>query len=43
MVGGKNEFYLGGTLVIERAVNGSEDMRYFDLIDAAAFYHFMAH
>lgn len=29
----KNEFYLGGTLVIERAVNGSEDMRYFDLID----------
>lgn len=29
----KNEFYLGGTLVIERTVNGLEDTRYFDLID----------
>lgn len=29
----KNEFYLGGTLVIERAVNGLEDIRPFDLID----------
>ncbi|AVF45176.1 DUF262 domain-containing HNH endonuclease family protein [Acinetobacter baumannii] len=30
---GKNEFYLGGTLVIERAVNELEDIRHFDLID----------
>jgi uncharacterized protein with ParB-like and HNH nuclease domain len=29
----KNEFYLGGTLVIERTVSGLEDTRYFDLID----------
>ena len=29
----KNEFYLGGTLVIERTVNRLEDTRYFDLID----------
>lgn len=29
----KNEFYLGGTLVIERTVNELEDTRYFDLID----------
>ncbi|EOR09512.1 hypothetical protein F896_01004 [Acinetobacter genomosp. 15BJ] len=29
----KNDFYLGGTLVIERAVNELEGIRYFDLID----------
>ncbi len=29
----KNEFYLGGTLVIERTVSGLEDTRYYDLID----------
>lgn len=29
----KNEFYLGGTLVIERTVNRLEDTRNFDLID----------
>lgn len=29
----KNEFYLGGTLVIERAVNELEGIRYYDLID----------
>jgi uncharacterized protein with ParB-like and HNH nuclease domain len=33
MVGGKKRVLFRGTLVIERAVNGSEDMRYFDLID----------
>lgn len=29
----KNEFYLGGTLVIERAFNKLEGIRYYDLID----------
>ncbi|MGS0707720.1 DUF262 domain-containing protein [Acinetobacter sp. ANC 3781] len=29
----KNEFYLGGTLVIERVANGFENIKYFDLID----------
>ncbi|MGE9742781.1 DUF262 domain-containing protein [Acinetobacter baumannii] len=29
----KNEFYLGGTLVIERAVNRLDGIRHFDLID----------
>lgn len=29
----KNEFYLGGTLVIERAFNELEGIRYYDLID----------